>query len=147
MNQPKFRLEPVLELKDKQEDKVQQELAEVQRVHRQAEEELSRLTELRREQMQEVRMQQSSGGSLETIRQGFLYIDTLAAQIELQGQQVAELASLVDAKRLKLVSIMQEKKTLETLKEKHVRRIGEIERKADEKISEEAALTRYRRKS
>ena len=142
----KFRLEPILDLRQKREEMLQLELAVLQRELAAADRQRLAFEAQHDGQMATIRTHQT-GGRIDFVflRQGFTYLEALADAIVEQRQVMVEINGRVEAKREEVVRAMQERKALEKLKDRaralyHARVAG-----AEAAVLEDATTAQYHR--
>ncbi len=116
MKKFKFRLDSVLQVREKQEKKVQVEMAEIIMERSHEEKKLEQLADQREQMIVEAEKKERL--SAEELQTDQSYLNSLADQISQKKNNVNELLNREDEKRDELVKKMTEKKVLEKLKEK-----------------------------
>lgn len=142
----KFRLQTVLEFRQKREDEEQEQLA-----RRKAEvaEEEGRLTALRARQEDatgEFRAKQQAGGlDVDELKRYHTYLKTLAGEIRAQQQRLVAAEQAVEVQREILLKASQERKILEKLKDQHREVFYKALDLEEAKMLDELATLRYQR--
>ncbi len=156
-----FPLQVVLEHRQRMEEMAQQELARLEIALRH---EMAQLAELRRRaeaDLQTLGVLQKQGGAdrpaagpsgmesgqdtphsildLEGIRLTRAHLQYLEAEISRKEQRILQLQQQVDDRRHSLTRLLQEKKALETLKERHQKRIMDEEMRRELRLMDDLA--------
>lgn len=114
-----FRLETVLDHKRRVEEMAQVEHAQAQAVQVREEGALAQLQMSESNGFAELERQRLTGRlDIESLQLGMAFLDALKLQIQRQEQIVTRVRRATEAKREQLVTAMQERKTLERLREK-----------------------------
>ena len=114
----KFRLQTVLEHKQRLEDMAQLEHAQAQASQAKEERALGQLREAEGRGFDELERQRFDGRlDIEALQIGMTYLDALKVQITRQEQVVDRTRRATAAKRERLIVAMQERKALERLRE------------------------------
>lgn len=142
----KFRLQSVLEYKEKQEKEEQRELAKKQGILAKEEQKLQFLVDLKQMRQKEMAVK-SSEGKLNVVELK-MYQDhqkRLTSEISDQQIQVQQAQSDVELQREKLLKAVQERKTYEQLKEKHYQAyLAEVEAE-ERKLLDDIATAKFSR--
>lgn len=140
----KFRLQSVLEFKEKIEEDEKRELARLKEIQKREEEHLNYLKSLKVHRSLEL-MQKSAQGILnvEELQRYHLHIEKLKEDIAQQEIKLQQIAMEVEQQRLKLLEATKEKKTYEKLKEKHYEEFLKEVEDEERKLIDELATTRY----
>jgi flagellar FliJ protein len=113
-----FRLQTVLEHKQRLEDLAQLEHAQAQAAQAKEERSLGQLHDAERRGFDELERQRFAGRlDIESLQFGMTYLDALKVQITRQEQVVDRMRRATTAKRERLIVAMQERKALERLRE------------------------------
>ncbi|MBI3974213.1 MAG: flagellar export protein FliJ [Chloroflexi bacterium] len=116
-----FRLQPVLEHKQRLEDAAQIELSRCWEAQRREEAALNEYAEAEAGAIRELERQRFTGRlDIEALQLGLRYLDILKAQIQRQTQVVQRVQRQTEAKRQELVGYMQERKMLEKLRQRQL---------------------------
>ena len=117
-----FRLQTVLEHKQRLEELAQMEHARAQAAQSVEERSLAQLHDAEARGFAELERQRFDGRlDIESLQLGMTYLDALKVQITRQAQVVARVRKATEAKREALVGAMQERKALERLREKQLK--------------------------
>ena len=117
-----FRLQTVLEHKQRLEELAQLEHARAQAAQTVEECSLGQLHDAEARGFAELERQRFDGRlDIEALQLGMTYLDALKVQITRQAQIVARVRKATEAKRDALVAAMQERKALERLREKQLK--------------------------
>lgn len=117
----RFRLQTVLEHKQRLEELAQVELAKAQAAQLKEEGVLQQLTAAETAAVAELERQRFTGKlDIEALQLGLGYMDVLKAQIQRQTQVVFRVRQQTEGKRQELVARMQERKTLEQLRQRQL---------------------------
>lgn len=114
-----FRLQTVLEHKQRLEELAQLEHAQAQAAQAREEATLRRLVEAEHETVAELERQRFTGKlDIDALQLGMGYLDVLKIQCQRQEQVVERVSKNTDTKRDQLVQRLQERKALERLRER-----------------------------
>ena len=114
-----FRLQTVLEHKQRLEELTQLEHARAQAAQATEERSLAHLHDAEARGFTELERQRFDGRlDIEALQLGMTYLDALKIQITRQAQVVARVRKATEGKRELLIAAMQERKALERLREK-----------------------------
>lgn len=114
-----FRLQTVLEHKQRLEELAQLEHAQAQAAQVREESALQRLLQTERETVSELERQRFTGRlDIDSLQLGLGYLDVLKIQLQRQEQVVLRVRKNTDTKRDQLIQRMQERKALERLRER-----------------------------
>lgn len=130
----KFRLQKILDLKEKQEDSKKNEVA---KVLRQISDEKNILEEHkgdRKVQLMKREDLNSEGCSVNEILDINIYIKYIDTKIEESVNNIKELEILLKQKQDEYIEVRKERKSYDKLKEKHLERYNQEEAKKEEKI-------------
>ncbi|MBU1487067.1 flagellar export protein FliJ [bacterium] len=140
----KFKLQRVLEIKEHREELLRNELAEANRVHQQERRALNELEENRERHFSEFsRAQAQEFLIISDLRIRLNFIKRLTGDLIGQSQKVREASKKVEDVRGELVKASQEKKVLESLKEKHYKGFLKEEESKEQHALDEIALSMY----
>jgi flagellar protein FliJ len=117
-----FRLQTVLEHKQRLEELAQLDHARAQAAQATEERSLTQLHDAEARGFSELERQRFDGRlDIEALQLGMTYLDALKVQITRQAQVVARVRLATESKRELLVAAMQERKALERLREKQLK--------------------------
>ncbi len=144
--QNSFRLQSVLNYKSSLVDSLETEFAQLRALQKSEEDALAHLETMVQDHTASLQRQQKNGVlDCQTIELHQKYLHFLHAHVERQKIRVAETRAQVETKREELVKTMQEQKTLEKLKDRHVaRELIELNRR-EGRIVDDLVTTRYAR--
>ena len=140
----RFRLEPVLSLREQREESLQSRLAESTRA---LERDVARLQQIDREiQRQMVHLAETYGGGaldLDEISRDNSYLHSLEQQRAHQKAVIAERTGQVEADRAAVLQASKEKKTLEKLRENMLGAFSQQVDRRENGATEEIASVRH----
>ena len=138
----KWRFETVKNVKEQEEERHQQRLADARRCLAEEEAELADLQERCEVLMNQLRDKQS--GLLNTVELAAsnAYLEQLVDHIKQQNQQVEASRSDVRKRRAELLKSVQENKVLDNLRERDLQTFRKEERKLDQAAMDETANRR-----
>lgn len=141
-----FRLQPVLEHKQRLEDLAKVELAQRQALQRAEELALQGLAEAESNAVVELERQNMIGRlNIEALQLGMGYLDALKLQIQRQEQVVQRVQQQAEAKRGELVGRMQERKAMEQLRAHKLAAFQREEDRRETREADEMVVMRYAR--
>lgn len=147
-----FPLQVVLEHRQRREEMAQQELARLETGLRWEMAELAELRSRAEADLRTLGALQKQGGAdgrtsldLEGIRLTRAHLRYLEGKISRKEQRILQLQQQVDEQRRSLVRLLQERKALEMLKERHQKRLMDEEMRREVRLMDDlAARTRNR---
>jgi flagellar FliJ protein len=141
-----FRLQTVLDYKQRLEELAQVELARCRSAQEREEQALRSLAETQARAVAQLESQRGSGRlDVAAVQLGAGYLDLLAAQVQRQSQVVERVQRQTEAKRQEAVSRMQERQTLERLRQRqHAAYLKDLARR-EARLNDELAVLGYRR--
>lgn len=144
----KFRLQTVLDLKQRLEDAQQRELGMLTQQRLRAEEALQYLAVQEREQ-EEALATRVHGGRLhiDEVRSAMSYIEGVRASIAAQRDRAAELETRIHDSRMRLTEIARERNVLERLRERHAETEAVETGRRDQRAADELSSQRYARQA
>lgn len=141
-----FRLQSVLEHKQRLEELAQQEHARAQAAQVREEHHLARLIEAEHTAVDELERQRFTGRlNIEALQLGMSYLDTLKVQLLRQEQVVTRVQAHTEAQREQLVERMQERKALERLREKQLAAFVAEENRRETAAADDLVVMRHAR--
>ncbi len=145
--QKNFRLQSVLNYKTGLVDNLETAFAQLRAIQKSEEDALRHLEEMVQAHSESLHRQQGESAlNCQTIELHQKYLRFLHNHVNRQKVRAAEATTLAEQKREELVQMMQEQKTLEKLKDKHVtRELLELNRR-EARIVDDLVTTRYARK-
>jgi len=143
-----FRLQSVLEYKQRQEEEQQRKLAELQAVLIEEENTLASLKRFRQKRLREMSEKSQAGAvNVEELKMYHEQQRKLEADIAAQAVKVEQAKAAVDEQMLKLLEARQEVMTYEKLKEKHYEDYLAQINLEEQKLIDEIATTKYNREN
>lgn len=143
-----FRLQPVLNYREQIVEMRQQELAALERALQAERLALATLQGRIQAVAREIRdAQRSVPLDCARIVEQFIYLQELQNREKEQKERIASLTKEVEAKRAELVQAMQEKETIEKLKERFLAQQREEELRQEVKTLDEISVVRFHRES
>ena len=141
----RFKLEALLNHRRHQEEACQKELAQARRRLSNERGELDRKKKDKQESLEKLQAKKKESTTVCGIMLYINYLQQLSKDIEDQALRVHRAVKLVDQKRLELVSIMQKRKTLKTIKHKEKQAYQKKLMQDERKSMDELASTRHAR--
>ena len=142
----RFKLEALLNHRRHQEEVCQKELAQVRRRLFDEREKLERKKREKQESLEKLQAKKKQSTTVSDIMLYMNYIQQLSKDIEDQAMHVHKTVKLVDQKRHELISIMQQRKTLQNLKNKEHQAYQQKLMQDERKLMDELASIRHARK-
>lgn len=143
----RYRMQNILEIKEKQEEQQRTVFAEAQRRLADEEEKLEELLSRREEYREEGRKKRQSALHVFDIIENDHAVETMDTMIASQRSQVARAEKQVELERQRLTEAMQERKIHERLREKAYERFLQEERAREAKENDERSSYVYGQKS
>lgn len=141
-----FRLQSVLDFKSSLVENLETEFAQLKLAHTQATEVLGNLERAAQRQSDILLREQQQGLlNCQAIHLHQKYLDYLNDNVSRQKLRVEEAHRQMENKRLELVEMMKDKKTLENLRERHQTRVLRDRNRQEAKIVDDLVITRYAR--
>jgi flagellar FliJ protein len=135
----RFKLEALLNHRRHQEEACQKELAQARRRLSNERGELDRKKKDKQESLEKLQAKKKESTTINGIMLHINYLQQLSKDIEDQALRVHRAVKLVDQKRHELISIMQKRKTLKTIKHKekqaYQRKLMQDERKSMDELA------------
>jgi len=142
-----FNFEPILRHRKFIEDVKQKDFALVQRELNQEQRRLNDLMEKQIKLTHEFKTYQTSKIQSQELSMYRAYSARLNKEVEIQKKTVEKVEEKVDVARVELLSAIKDRKILEKLKEKKKKEFLREKAKKEQKLTNEAALAQYNRKS
>lgn len=143
-----FRLQTVLDLKQRLEDAQQQELANLAQQRMQAEEALRLLAQQQRSQEDALAGRVRNGLlRADEVNSALAYIENVRASITAQRDHSAALEQRIHSSRERLTELARERQVLEKLRERHLEEVAVEENRRDQRAADELVSQRYARKA
>ncbi len=139
----KYKLEPILSLKEKMEDNKKRELGLANQSYEKAKAEKAKLVETRNKAYEEAKIQNNNKVNIEHLKQLNQYLNYMKREIHLKEQEVIKAAIKVDEKRSELIEAVKERKILENLKELKLEEYKEEESKKENNIIDEIVTYKF----
>lgn len=144
----RFRLQTVLDVKQRLEDVQQQELAALAQQRQIAEEALRLLAQQAEEQQDALAARQSSGRiDLSDMQVTLNYIEAVRASIAAQRDHAAALELEIRASRERLAGIARERHMLELLRDRHAAAVQVAADQQDQRAADELVSQRFARRA
>lgn len=142
-----FKLQSVLDVKELREEKLQQELALLQDMCQELQQDLFELLIDEGERMYELKTGMGESNlDVNTIHVRLEYLEQVGVEIQRQNAYVNDVLGLVDKKRKELMAVAQEKKALEKLKDKNEQKWFLEDKRAEGKFVDELSMARFNRR-
>jgi flagellar FliJ protein len=146
MKKFKFKLETVLNVKERKEEKLKHELLKLHSL-RQEQEILLNETKEKRTYITNEKSERSSGSTdIQSLLFYEQYLTRLLRQIDLTKEKIRELEGLADKKRLEVVEASREKKVFEKLKDKQFEVFNKMVLYNEQLVLDEMAVSKFNRK-
>ncbi|MCS7003112.1 MAG: flagellar export protein FliJ [Dehalococcoidia bacterium] len=146
-----FRLQPVLDLRQRRTETLEQEVAIRKRAEIAIEARVDAMrTELAAQRRELQRLQQPGRTlNLRAIQFVLGYIDTLERRLVEHTERLTEARAATEAKRVELIAAHRDQQALETLKDRELARIHEAAKRDEQLTTDELATVgfNYRRKT
>lgn len=139
----KYKLEPILNLKEKMEDNKKRELGLANQLYESAKTEKAKLVEARNKAYEEAKIQNSNRVNIEHLKQLNQYLNYMKQEIHHKEQEIIKSAIKVDEKRSELIEAVKERKILENLKEIKLEEYKEEETRKENNIIDEIVTYKY----
>lgn len=143
----KFKLEALRRYRSFQEDLVQRELAEAQRDRDQEIDRLQSLMDKRSRAENDLRRQQESSTNGPFMALYDTYIQRLTGEVSEQQMRVKQAEAKCSEKMQALLEAMQNRKSIDKLKEKDLRSYMEALNQTEQKFLNEIAINQFTRNS
>ncbi len=141
-----FRLQTVLNIKEQKEEKLKNELLQINALKAKQELLLRELDKAKKQKGREKQQCQTEGTSIERLVFFEKHIQGLIKKIEDTEKKIQELNKLYDKKRQEVIQATKEKKIFEKLKERDFRLFNKAVSDAEQKSLDEIAISKYNRK-
>ena len=138
----KWRLELVKKTKERDEERSQTELAEARRAFQTEETKLSQLREKGEACVRQLHEKQAGRLNTADLARTHAYLKDLERQIQAQTGRIEDARSTAEVKQEALLKTRQEKKVLENLKERDLRKFRKTESRKDQAAMDETANRR-----
>jgi len=145
MTKPPFRLQTLLTLKANLVEARELELSELRAAQEREEERLMTLETARQERQDRLRQQSQGNLNVSDLSYHCALLEQMDHAITAQAKVVQAARQRVEEKRAELITLLQEKKVLEKLKEKADSEWAQRVARAEAKFMDELSTTRYGR--
>lgn len=139
----KYRLEPILTLKEKLEESKKRELGLAQQCHDKIRVEKEKLIKEQQAAYEEAKVQSSKKVNVGQLKQFHHYVQYMEQAIVLKNEEMEVAAQKVEQKREELIEAVKERKILENLKEIHLDEFREEEKRKENSIVDEIVTYKY----
>ncbi len=144
--QRRFRLQPVLNYRQDIEEALQLQLAVIVAEERSARERLDHLRGASTQAMDGImQLQRRPRVDVPLIEQGFAFVEVVDTALTAQNEVIVAISERADAKRGELIAAMQQRKTMEKLKERHDRAYEEWAQGVEQRTIDDVVTGRYNR--
>ncbi len=140
----KYKLEPILALKEKLEESKKRELGLAHQCHEKAKAEKEVLVKQREMAFREAEIQSNEKVNVRQLRQLNYYSNYIDKAIHSKNEEINLAARKVEQRRDELIEAVKERKILENLKEIHLEDYKEEEKKKENNIVDEIVTYKYR---
>jgi flagellar FliJ protein len=140
-----FRLESVLNHRRYKEETARKVFADAVRELSRQQRRLAAMETTRTQYQRALRRKQENGGTVAEILLYTRYLTRLDAEIRSQQKIIATKARDKEKKRQALMTTLKDRKVIEKLKEHYQSDLEAEERRAEQKLLNEAAISRYQR--
>lgn len=141
----RFSLEPSLNHRKFLEEQLQRELAALQRLLMQEQEELLSYYEARDQVLAGLQKKQGEHATVSEILVYLTFLDQLANDLEKKKGEVTEIEDRLEAKRNDLLKAIKKRKSLDRLKERGNEAFRQEENKREQLFVNEVAISQYHR--
>jgi len=139
----KFRLQAVLDQRERQEKAAQQSFAEADAAHRRAVKLLDELNEIRTALLEELNLRRNQAFDPVETRIYHDYMLTITSSIKDQEAHVRDLESTREAFKLHMMSATQDRQVIDKVKDKHRDLHNREAERATQKVMDDLTTTRY----
>ncbi len=143
MKKFRFKLEPLLEYRQRLEDILKKDLAEAGRLLDVEEGKLQSLRKTHSASITEVERLKGEDNNTEELKLYYNYLVGLKIYIEEQAQMVVKSRDVYEGQRRKLVESARERRTVELVKERAQRLHESEENREDQKITDDIGSSRF----
>ena len=139
----KFRLQAVLDQRERQEKAAQQSFAEAEAAYRRAEVLLGELNEIRAALLHELNIRRGAGFDAAETRLYHDYMQTITSSIREQEAHMQDLASTREAFKLHMLSATQGRQVIDKVKTRDKDDHHRERERATQKVMDDLTTTRY----
>ncbi|QEH69609.1 flagellar export protein FliJ [Cellulosilyticum sp. WCF-2] len=140
----KYKLEPILALKEKLEESKKRELGLAHQCHEKAKAEKEVLVKQREMAYKEAKIQSHEKVNIIQLRQLNYYSNYMEEAIHSKNEEIDLAAKKVEQRREELVEAVKERKILENLKELQLEDYKEEEKRKENNVVDEIVTYKYR---
>ena len=140
----KYKLEPVLALKEKLEESKKRELGLAHQCHEKVKAEKEVLVKQREMAYKEAKIQSNEKVNIRQLRQLNYYSNYMEQAIHSKNEEIDLAAKKVEQRREELVEAVKERKILENLKEIQLEDYKEEEKRKENSVVDEIVTYKYR---
>lgn len=140
-----FRLEPILNLKASMVDNLEIEFANLKKSHQNELNNLQRLERIKDQHLNDLHSQQHGTLDCQSIQLRQQYLRALDAQMIRQRFRVEEVRRQIEIKRDELVKTMQDRKSLEKLREHFQTNLHQDLRRREVRAVDDIVISKYGR--
>ncbi|KDR95163.1 flagellar FliJ protein [Peptoclostridium litorale DSM 5388] len=141
----KFKFQKILDIKEKLEDNKKNEVAIASKDLRSIENELSSMESFKAKKQIELETMLSQGSSILNIKNMNGFIDNIDDKIKYLKKAFIECEIKFDQKKTEYMDIMKERKSFESLKEKHMIELKNYQKQQEDKFVDQMNSYRSRR--
>ncbi len=146
MKKFKFKLETVLNVKERKEEQLKHELLKLQALKIQEEQFLAEVKEKRAYISREKSNENKKGTDIQSLIHFEQYLGVLLKKIDDAKKNIKVLEKKADIKREEVVEASREKKVFEKLKEKQFGEFQRVVNENEQKVLDEMAVSKFNRK-
>ena len=146
MKKFRFKLETVLNVKERKEEQLKHELLKIQALKIQEEQLLAEVNEKRAYITREKSNENKKGIDIQSLIHFEQYIGSLLKKIDDTKNNIKVLEKKADNKREEVVEASREKKVFEKLKEKQFGEFQRVVLQNEQKVLDETAVSKFNRK-
>lgn len=143
MSQFRFRLQALLDYRQRREDDLRRRLGELERLMQREQNTLADLERGRREVAATYTSLEESAFDVEKAQLLRSYYSLLSEQIDRQQHVIAELGEALSAQRGKVVKAMRERKIVQNLRDRHLEQFNIEELRKEQALLDDLATSRY----
>ena len=144
-NTTTFRLEPVLNFKSGLVDTLEMEFAQLKTAYQYELDSLSRLEQIKNQQLNTLHQQQQGMLDCYTIQLCHQYLDALNNMVTQQASRTEEIKRHLEAKREELIKSIQDQEVLEKLRQNHLTQQQRELHRRELQAVDDIVITRYAR--
>ncbi len=147
MNKFSFKLEPLYEFRQRLEELSRKEFSEALRTLSEEESKLAALKDLYRKSSEEIDKLKEENAAGQELDLYYTYVTGLKKHIEEQARIISSVKAGLEEKRRSLIEASKNKKAVEILKERSYNLFVEGSNREAQKISDDMAAVRFKRKT